>query len=180
MNNLNNILADCRAFSSVHIDELLFLSCHHRRPPPSPPSRSPKVAELKLYAKRKKCSFAQDDIKFCVLLVHREGVRTHPDKVQIIANWPTPTSAKDILSFLGLAGFYQWFLLNFANHAATLRLTNEERQVALGKPPLSCVRRPSSRITALNGVRAPIFETPVCRPHGRVRICYWYNAVAGK
>ena len=43
-----------------------------------------------------------------------EDVNTHPDKNKQIAEWPTPTNAKDIRSFLGLAGFYQRFVKNFA------------------------------------------------------------------
>ena len=76
---------------------------------------------------------------------------THPDKVQTSRTGPHRPregySSSDWLdSISGLAE-----LRESCCHAR--RLTYEERQVALGKPPLSCVRRPSSRITALNGVR---------------------------
>ena len=68
----------------------------------------------------KKCVFAQPEIEFCGFIVNKEGVFTHPEKVEAIRKWPTPGSAKDIRSFLGLAGFYQRFVPNFANTAAPL------------------------------------------------------------
>ena len=68
----------------------------------------------KLFIKKTKCFFAQKEIEFCRFLVETEGVHTHPDKNKQIAELPTPTNAKDIRSFLGLAGFYQRFVKNFA------------------------------------------------------------------
>ena len=45
---------------------------------------------------------------------------THPDKNKQIKEWPIPQNAKDVRSFLGLAGFYQRFVKNFADHATPL------------------------------------------------------------
>jgi len=38
------------------------------------------------------------------------GVATDPAKVQAVLDWLTPTSAKDLRSFLGLAGYYRRFV----------------------------------------------------------------------
>ena len=40
-----------------------------------------------------------------------------PDKIQTILDWETPKSAKDIRSFLGLAGYYRRFIENFSKIA---------------------------------------------------------------
>ena len=52
--------------------------------------------------------------------MNREGIKSHPDKVVAIREWPTPRNAKDVRSFLGLAGFYHKFVKNFADTAAPL------------------------------------------------------------
>ena len=57
------------------------------------------------YSKCTKCSFAQPEIEFCGYIVGRCGVRTMPKKLQLIHDWRTPTSSKDIRRFLGLTGF---------------------------------------------------------------------------
>lgn len=41
------------------------------------------------------------------------GVSTDPKKIQIIAEWPAPTSVKELRSFLGMAGYYRKYVKNF-------------------------------------------------------------------
>ena len=37
-----------------------------------------------------------------------------PENIKASEDWPTPTSVTDIISFLGLAGYYQKFIENFS------------------------------------------------------------------
>ena len=46
-------------------------------------------------------------------MVNASGVATDPTKVEIIQNWPTPSSIKELRAFLGLAGYYRKFVRNF-------------------------------------------------------------------
>lgn len=48
-------------------------------------------------------------------VISDQGVKPNPEKISIIKNFPIPQNAKDIKSFLGLAGYYRRFIENFSN-----------------------------------------------------------------
>ncbi|XP_037827126.1 uncharacterized protein LOC119615120, partial [Lucilia sericata] len=60
--------------------------------------------------------------KFCVVKVNylgyvigNGGITTDPEKISAIINWPTPKNLKQVRGFLGLAGWYRRFIVNFSS-----------------------------------------------------------------
>jgi hypothetical protein len=49
----------------------------------------------------------------CLGYIVEHGVHVDPAKIQVIHNWPIPTTLIELCSFLGLANFYNWFVLGF-------------------------------------------------------------------
>jgi len=47
-------------------------------------------------------------------IVSSKGIEVDKSKIELIANLPTPKSVKDIISFLGHAGFYRRFIKDFS------------------------------------------------------------------
>jgi hypothetical protein len=68
-----------------------------------------------LYLKKSKCSFAQQSLEYLGHIISHHGVSTDPKKTEAIASWPTPTDAKQLRSFLGLAGYYRKFIHGYGN-----------------------------------------------------------------
>jgi len=47
-------------------------------------------------------------------IVSSKGIKDDKSKIELIANLPTPKSIKDVISFLGHAGFYRRFIKDFS------------------------------------------------------------------
>lgn len=60
-----------------------------------------------------KCVFAQRQLCYLGHVISEAGVATDPVKMQAIVQWPSPQSATELRSFLGLAGYYRHFVKNF-------------------------------------------------------------------
>ena len=73
-----------------------------------------------LYAKQSKCCFGVTQVHYLGHLISADGVAVEPDKVQSVLAWPTPTNAKGVRAFLGLAGYYCKFIKGFGGIAAPL------------------------------------------------------------
>ena len=78
------------------------------------------------FAKFSKYEFWLQSIAFIGNIVSSEGIRVDSQKVEAVKQWPRPTSATDIRSFLGLGGYYKRFVEGFSSIASLLtRLTQK-------------------------------------------------------
>ena len=68
----------------------------------------------------KKCLFFQPEVPFLGHIVGRDGVKTDPQKVAMVQEWPAPTSMADVRGFLGLCAHYQRFVPEFVHIASPL------------------------------------------------------------
>jgi hypothetical protein len=73
----------------------------------------------RLYAKFSKCDFWLREIKFLGHTISQDGIAVDPEKVQEVMDWKPPTTVRQIQSFLGLAGYYRRFILDFSRIAKT-------------------------------------------------------------
>ena len=76
-----------------------------------------RLAKQKLYANPEKCCFGQSEVEHCGFIIGRNGIRPHPRKLMAVHVWPQLQNSTDVNSFLGLCGFYQRFVADYATVA---------------------------------------------------------------
>ena len=67
-----------------------------------------------------KSEFGKATVKYLGHIVGQGQVRPLDAKIQNIVKYPIPTSRKELARFLGMAGYYRNFCLNFSEIAAPL------------------------------------------------------------
>ena len=78
------------------------------------------MREAKLTINLMKSEFGKATVKYLGHIVGQGQVRPLDAKIQTIAKFPIPTSRKELARFLGMAGYYRNFCLNFSDIAAPL------------------------------------------------------------
>jgi hypothetical protein len=61
-----------------------------------------------------KCEFLRKEVSYLGHIITEEGVQPDLKTTESVVNFPVPRNAKDVKSFLGLAGYYRRFIKNFS------------------------------------------------------------------
>ncbi|GJX20587.1 putative reverse transcriptase domain-containing protein [Tanacetum coccineum] len=86
------------------------------------------INKEKLFAKFFKCEFWLQEVHFLRHIVNDKGIYVDPSKIEAVKNWKAPKSPSDIQSFLGLAGYYRRFIMNFSKISKPLTLLTQKNQ----------------------------------------------------
>ena len=122
------IFQDLGDYLAVYVDDVLIFSdtleehVQHLR------DVFTRLRKERLFVNGKKCSFAQPEVEYCGFILGTDGVRPQPEKLAVVRAWPTPTSVDEVRSFLGLCGFYQRFVKDYATIAAPMTNLTRKRQ----------------------------------------------------
>ena len=73
-----------------------------------------RLREKNLKLSPEKCYFIQERVNFLGHIVSSQGIETDPAKIEKILNWPTPSNAKELRSFIAFAGYYHRFVKDFS------------------------------------------------------------------
>lgn len=118
-----------------------------------------KLQQANLTINYEKTRFFRESLKYLGYVIDTQGLRTDPEKVEAILNYPTPTSKKDIKRFLGTASWYRRFVPNFSTIAGPLnKLTSNKK----GAPPFVWTAEANSAFEALKRslTSCPVLSCP--------------------
>lgn len=118
-----------------------------------------KLQQANLTINIDKCQFFRSQLKYLGYVVDAQGLRTDPEKVEAILNFPTPTSRKDLKRFLGTATWYRRFVPNFSTIAGPLNKLTSNRKNA---PPFSWSAEADAAFVKLKEclISAPVLSCP--------------------
>jgi hypothetical protein len=112
------------------------------------------LQDNEFYAKLSKCSFNKTEVKFLGHYIGRDGIKVDPRKVSTVRDWPTPKTAKEIGSFLGLCNYFRKFIQGYSSLAAPLQtLSNIKGELG----PLF----KEAHLASFNGLKEALLSAPV-------------------
>nr|XP_044248841.1 uncharacterized protein LOC123002541 [Drosophila takahashii] len=104
----------------IYLDDLLVISASFER-------HLEVLREVALHIRHAGLTINIGKSHFCMLrvrylghIIGDGGIRTDPEKVAAITNFPLPRSLRSLRSFMGLCGWYRKFVPNFAAQSAPL------------------------------------------------------------
>lgn len=114
-----------------------------------------KLREANLTINLKKSEFCKSQLKYLGYVVDKDGLRTDPEKISCVVEFPTPRSSKDVRSFVGLCSYFKKFVRDFSTLSAPLtRLTGTRKGV-------SNFRWDEEAESAFNALKRALVTAPV-------------------
>ena len=102
-----------------------------------------------LFLKPEKCVWEQPRVDYLGLILEEGVTCMDPAKIAGIATWPTPTSVKQVRSFLGFCNFYRPFIYQFSHIAWPLNeLTRKDTPWTWGERQQEAFETLRKRITS--------------------------------
>lgn len=85
------------------------------------------LRQADLQLKPEKCEWHKEEVEFLGFTVGRHGVKMSETKVQVVKDWPTPKTVKNIQEFLGFVNFNRRFIKDYSLKALPLtKLTRKD------------------------------------------------------
>jgi hypothetical protein len=111
---MNEVLApSLRKFVLVFIDDILIYSKTLKEHVEHVRQVFQLLQTNQLRVKKSKCAFARKELSYLGHVISGAGVSTDPQKIAPIVKWEAPVDAKQLRSFLGMAGYYRKFVRGY-------------------------------------------------------------------
>lgn len=103
------------AFMVVYLDGILIFNQSWDENPHYIRQVLQSLRQYKSRANLEKYTFDLTQVQYLGYIIDEQGVHVDPSKIQVIRDWPTPTTLIELHIFLGLANFYCRFMLGFSH-----------------------------------------------------------------
>ena len=128
---MDDILRPCRRYTFVYLDDILVYAETQQEHLERLKTVLTLLSSNGLYLNKKKCKMGQDTIEFLGHTIGSDGVTVNQSKVEAVVNMKTPTSKKELRSFLGMVNYYGPHIPRLAEIASPLnQLTGGSKKQA--------------------------------------------------
>jgi len=120
-----------------------------------------KLAAAGLEANLAKCKFAYTELLFVGHIVSQGTIRPDPSKLNAVSEWPAPTNATAVKSFLGFTNYYHKFIKGFALMARPLyALTRKGQPFEWSQAAQAAFEQLKKALLSAPCLYAPDFKLP--------------------
>lgn len=109
-----------REFVFVYIDDLLVVSADFETHLSRLRSVADCLRKANLTINIEKSKFVMREVAYLGYIIGNGCLKTDPDKVQTIEQFPVPSTVRQIRRFLGITGWYRRFIANYSGIAAPI------------------------------------------------------------
>ena len=124
------------------------------------------VALLQLHnlpLKPERYEFEKTSVEYLGVVISQDSIMMDPAKVARVSEWPTPTTKKEVQSFLGFVNFYRRFIEGFSHLARPLfNLTKNDSELCWSSNKQSAFNMPKEKITSTPILALPDNSKPFC------------------
>ena len=117
---LDAILKDCKDCVDNYVDDCIVFSDDMASHITDLNRVFSRIEGAGLTLRGSKCHFGLSHISHLGFEYSHEGITPVKEKTEAVVTWPTPTTGKEVRSFLGLVNFYRRFIPHFLDVAAPL------------------------------------------------------------
>src|SRR6202023_1342438 len=104
----------------IYMDDILIFTDTEKKLEQMTKKVLKKLRENDLYLNLDKCVFNVKEVEYLGMMIKENSIMMEPGKLAGIHDWPTPTTLKQVRSFLGFDNFYRRFIGHYANIARPL------------------------------------------------------------
>ncbi|KAF4713680.1 hypothetical protein FOZ63_015799, partial [Perkinsus olseni] len=102
-------------FVRVYLDDVLVFSRSHEEHLRHLEEVFRLLEEANLTIAGDKCEIARSEVGYLGHVFNEKGMTPDAAKVEAVLRWPVPTTASELRSFVGLAGYYRHFVSHFSS-----------------------------------------------------------------
>lgn len=67
-----------------------------------------------------KCEFCMSSLRYLGFVIDKQGLRTDPDKIEAMVEFPRPNTTTEVKRFLGMVSWYRRFVRDHSSLIAPL------------------------------------------------------------